>query len=79
MSFLKSKLSGYWVDWQTFWFAPISNYNISLFRLIFGVAILGMYLVRFSEFDFYFSNSGILPVDLVLKITPESFHSVLPF
>lgn len=66
-------------DWDNFWFGPLANYNISLFRLLFGLSILGMYLVRFVNFDFYFTDGGILPFDYALKILPEGYPSILPF
>lgn len=76
---VKNILRKLWAEWQNFWFAPIDLYNVSLFRLLFGLSLVGLYFSRFSAFDFYFTESGILPIGEVSKVVSEGYASIFPF
>lgn len=64
-----------WEAWQEFWFAPVSLYQVGLVRLILGVALLWMYLLRFVHFETFFSEKGILPLENFRLLLPEAYHS----
>jgi hypothetical protein len=68
-----------WDAWQRFFFAPISLYNVSLFRFLFGLTLLWMYLIRFQGFEVFYLSDGVLPAQYALEIMPEGYRTVLPF
>ena len=59
---LASGIKTQWRDWQQFWFAPMDLYNAGLFRMLFGGTLLVMYIQRFSEWKYFFTNQGMLPL-----------------
>lgn len=55
--------------WSDFWFSPSDLYNVGLFRLLFGFSIFVMYLLRFQEFQFFYFDQGILPLEHVSEMS----------
>lgn len=75
MKFLKKLASG----WSNFWFSPIDLYNVALFRMILGVTLLVMYLLRFQDFNLFYGDVGVVPGSLANLILPPSHQSPFPF
>jgi hypothetical protein len=79
MNNIRSRIKNIAQGWDHFWFAPQDLYGVSFFRLIFGIALLGMYALRATDFSFFFLNSGVLPFDMAQAVLPEGYRSPLPF
>ncbi len=79
MKNFKSLLSRSWQSWCEFWFAPQDLYNVSLFRFLLGLSMLVMYLMRASEFDFFYLNNGVMPVAQALDAMPAGYQTTVPF
>jgi hypothetical protein len=64
------------------WFKAIdgfffnANYpvQIRLFRLIFGLTVFYMYCIRSLDLGFFYSNSGIMPVEFISRIPEMSYR-----
>jgi hypothetical protein len=77
-SLVQKKMSQIWSEWQQFWFSPLSLYNVSLFRCLLGLTLLAMYLIRWQDFQYFYFNSGVLPLEYAEKILPEGYASIYP-
>lgn len=69
----------YWQTWSDFWFLPMDLQNVGLFRLLFGLTLLGLYLLRFSQFDFYFSESGLVTSQQAMTLFGEEYRPLLTY
>jgi hypothetical protein len=67
--YLSNILKTCWSTWSNFWFSPIDLYNVGLFRMLFGLSIFVMYLLRFQEFQFFYFDQGILPLEHVSEMS----------
>jgi hypothetical protein len=66
--------------WNTFWFEADSAQRIHLFRLIFGLTLFGFYLSRTVDLEFFYTDSGILHLNVIPEVVPTRFRfSVLDY
>jgi hypothetical protein len=50
-----------WAVWERFWFAPAQTSTLALFRIAFGVVILGWAISLAPPLYSFFSDDGVLP------------------
>jgi vitamin K-dependent gamma-carboxylase-like protein len=50
-----------WTAWERFWFAPTQTSTLALFRIAFGVVILGWAISLAPPLYSFFSDDGVLP------------------
>jgi hypothetical protein len=65
--------------WDQFWFASVDKTNLALFRLLFAGVLFLVYLSRQWDVSLYYTDQGILPRDLSLKILSEAFRPSFSF
>lgn len=63
-----------WQAWCRFWFDPVPLWNLALFRILFSSVMALMYFNRQRDVSLFFSNEGILPQSLALKILPPGMR-----
>lgn len=68
-----------WLAWEGFWFQPVSLYQVGLMRVIFGITLIWMYVLRFLQFETFYTEGGILPLDKFRILLPEAYHSPFTF
>lgn len=74
MKNLVNKINSLFKPWDSFWFGNKDFYNLSLFRVVFGLILLVMYSFRHLDVSFYYLDSGILPRDLIQFVLPEFYR-----
>lgn len=60
-----------------FFFAPVSLFPASLFRIFFGLNLLIMSCLRMKDWRFYFTDEGFVRANQALEILPEFYHPPL--
>ncbi len=60
-----------WQAWSQFWFSPVSLVNLAVMRVILAGTLFFLYLSRWPDWKIFYSEEGILPRALALKIYPE--------
>jgi Vitamin K-dependent gamma-carboxylase len=50
-----------WAPWERFWFAPVETSTVALFRIAFGILVLGYSLSLAPALFAFYSDDGILP------------------
>ncbi|MEZ0393125.1 MAG: HTTM domain-containing protein [Pseudobdellovibrionaceae bacterium] len=63
-----------WQKWNQFWFDPVPLFNLAAFRILFCFTMASMYLGRQMDVELFYTDAGILPKDLALKVLPESYR-----
>ena len=63
-----------WAAWQNFWFSPVPLLNLALFRIVLAGTLAAQYFSRQFDVDLFYTDQGILPKALSLKVLPESFR-----
>lgn len=63
--------------WNNFWFESFDEKRFRLFQIIFLTTILILYGFRIMDFQFLFSNDGLLPFS-ALSDLPELLYTGLP-
>jgi hypothetical protein len=71
--------SSLWRGWSDFWFAPVSLFNLAVFRILFCGTLCLMYLSRQPDVALYFTDRGILPRSLSSEILPEFYRPLVHF
>src|SRR5436190_1700718 len=59
---------------ERFFFAPVSPLSIGVFRAVFGFVAFAMYLLRFVNWRFYFTDEGFLPARSAMEILPDFYR-----
>jgi hypothetical protein len=57
-----------WQAWDRFWFAPAALLNLALFRICLCLVMAVMYAHRHRDLEIFYSENGILPEHLALKV-----------
>lgn len=70
----QSKLKNMWQAWQKFWFDPVDLLNIAVFRIILCGTLAAQDFGRQWDVGLFFTDQGILPKALSLKVLPESYR-----
>lgn len=65
------------VGWSRFFFSPQPLFPVSVFRILFGLNLVVMYLLRAMDWRFYFTDAGFVPGEQALEILPEFFRPSL--
>lgn len=65
-------------QWDHFWFKTQAFEQLGLFRLITGSLIFIMYSFRAMDYEYLFSESGILPLAKLDELLPAELHYVFP-
>ena len=72
-TFCRDGIDKLWNGWSRFWFESHSPFQLKIFRILFACLLLGIYLIRTFDLEFYFSNSGILPLSVLNEAMPHDF------
>lgn len=65
--------------WNDFWFSPQDLLPISVFRFFFCFSLFVFHCIRFLDYEFFYSEKGILPYATLAKVVPESFVAPIPW
>lgn len=63
--------------WNRFWFAPVSLYSASMFRLIFGFLAAVFYSIRHQDLELFFGDEGLIPLKASRELLGGVYHSPL--
>lgn len=63
-----------WNRWNSFWFGPVPLLNLAVFRIFLSGILVIQYLTRHRDLELFYTDLGILPKDLALKVLPEGFR-----
>ncbi len=63
--------------WNTFWFDSFDEKRFRFFQIVFLATVLILYGFRILDFEFLFSNNGILPFEMLSNL-PELLYNGLP-
>ncbi len=74
MKNLTNKINSLFKPWDDFWFGNKDFYNLSLFRVVFGLILIVMYSFRHLDVSFYYFDSGILPRNLIPVVFPDFYR-----
>lgn len=66
-------------SWDKFWYGPESQLPVEVFRILVATTAGFLYLFRFLDFEFFFSESGILPFSGTRDLIPPLFRSPIPW
>jgi hypothetical protein len=72
-------MRNYWNKWSDFWFFKPDLFLVSFFRFVFSIVIFVMYLIRGLEFKLFFTNQGLMPVEILQNYLPEFLKPPLVF
>jgi len=79
MKLIKAAALGAWQGWTKFWFAPVSLFNLAVFRIVFCGTLFLMYLSRQSDVTLYFTDLGILPKSMSSSVMLEFYRPLIHF
>ena len=74
VSDLAKKLKKIFKTVDDFFFHSHSHAQIRLFRLVFGLTVFYMYCIRSLDLGFFYSNSGIMPVEFVRRVQEMDYR-----
>ncbi len=63
-----------WTAWQDFWFSPVPLLNLALFRILLAGTLAAQYISRQFDVSLFYTDQGILPKALSLKVLPENYR-----
>lgn len=78
-TWFKREWSKVWSAWCQFWFEPKDLTSLGLFRLVFGLVLFVFYLGRLFDYEFLFTDRGMLPLDVWNNNLPEVHESPIPW
>ncbi len=64
--------------WDRFFFAPFAALPLAVFRIVFGSTIAIMYLLRFANWRFYFTDEGYIPASRAMEAIAEFYRPDWP-
>jgi hypothetical protein len=67
-------LAGLWRKWDHFFFEAQAPEQLRGFRFCFGWLLVAFYLIRGLDLEFYFSQSGMLPLDVMNATMPMQYR-----
>lgn len=79
LKFFKQQSSDAVRLWNQFWFAPAQYFNVSVLRFVIGICLFINYLGRIFDYEYLYSDKGILPFSTLLGVVPESHNSIIPW
>lgn len=79
MKLIKATALGACEGWTKFWFAPVSLFNLAVFRIVFCGTLFLMYLSRQSDVTLYFTDLGILPKSMSSSVMLEFYRPLIHF
>ena len=66
-----------WGCWERFWFESSAPVQMRVFRSALGGLLFCFYFIRTFDLDFYFSSTGMLPVQVMMESMPMAFRPSL--
>lgn len=60
--------------WNRFWFESSKPTQMRLFRMAVGLLLFALYMIRALDLNFYFSNSGIFPVEALVGMDQMKYR-----
>jgi hypothetical protein len=71
---MQSRIDQLWQAWQRFWFAPVPLINLAVFRILLAGTMAAMYISRQFDVSLFYTDQGILPKALSLRVLPEAYR-----
>jgi hypothetical protein len=60
--------------WDRFWFESDGRAQLGLFRVGFGLLLLGCYLIRSLDLELFYGQHGIMPVEILTDVLPMDYR-----
>lgn len=77
-SFLKTARSAY-REWCRFWFDSGDARWVAVYRVLLSSGLFFFYLSRQFDYEFLYSNDGVLPFSHYYHVIPEPLRSPIPY